>query len=204
VLYFLTRIGEQGRAVMLELQREQFEHDERFHREILRLNIHARLNHMALHFCKYTSQIATVCGSKDAHLRERTIVDSFIICLSTANILNLDLSEAMRTNSEGYDIRDFGLRLAERRYPSIKLDDNWLLCAYAVETGKMARACEKIDHLEPFPFREKITEALIGLCEISLIAASINDIHIASAVQDRRKEIRLRNPCIATITSGHH
>ena len=39
-----------GQPVMLDLQREQFEHDERFHREIARLDLGTRLKHMALHF----------------------------------------------------------------------------------------------------------------------------------------------------------
>jgi hypothetical protein len=79
---------------MLGLQREQFEHDERFHREIVRLNIHARLNHMALHFCKYTGQFATVRASGDPELRMKTITDSFIISLCSANALNFNLKNS--------------------------------------------------------------------------------------------------------------
>jgi hypothetical protein len=83
-----------GWLVMLDLQREQFAHDECFHREIARLSIAARLKHMALHFCKYTGQFATVLQNREsAALRIRTITDSFIISLCSANSLNFDLSK---------------------------------------------------------------------------------------------------------------
>jgi hypothetical protein len=38
---------------LLALQISQLEHDEFFHKEITRLNVHQRLNHMVLHFAKY-------------------------------------------------------------------------------------------------------------------------------------------------------
>jgi hypothetical protein len=61
-----------GWPVMPDLQREQFAHDERFHREIVRLSTETRLKHMALHFCKYTGQFATVLQNSDtAALRFR-------------------------------------------------------------------------------------------------------------------------------------
>ena len=45
-------------TILFTLQLEQFEHDEKYHREIARLTTHHRLNHMALHFAKYTGQLA--------------------------------------------------------------------------------------------------------------------------------------------------
>jgi hypothetical protein len=91
-----------GWPVMLDLQREQFAHDERFHREIVRLSTETRLKHMALHFCKYTGQFATVLQNSDtAALRFRTITDSFIISLCSANALNFNLSEHIAPQIEG-------------------------------------------------------------------------------------------------------
>jgi hypothetical protein len=87
---------------MLGLQREQFEHDEWFHREIVRLSIAARLKHMALHFCKYAGQFAAVARDpENAPLRLRTITDSFIISLCSANTLNFNLSEHVAPNLGG-------------------------------------------------------------------------------------------------------
>jgi hypothetical protein len=186
---------------MLDLQREQFEHDERFHREITRLSVHARLNHMALHFCKYTGQLAAVCVSGDAALRLRTLTDSFIIALSSANILSMNLSEHIAPNL-GYAAtpHDIGLHLAGLIQQTAKIDDHWLLVTHAVNAGKMARACEKVDHLEAFPFREELREAVLKLCQTALAGASANNIDLFSAVQERRKEIRARSPFVSALS----
>jgi hypothetical protein len=187
---------------MLDLQREQFAHDERFHREIARLNTEARLKHMALHFCKYTGQFATALHNPDtAALRFRTITDSFIISLCSANTLNFDLSKHIAPQLGGAaTLRDLGLHLASQLYPAAILDDSWLLTAHAIHAAKMARACEKIDHLEAFPFREEIQQAVLRLCQIAIIAAHANSLDLASAVQERRKEVRCRNPFISAVS----
>jgi hypothetical protein len=189
-------MGEQ--PVMLGLQREQFEHDERFHREIVRLNIHARMNHMALHFCKYTGQFATVRASGDPELRMKTITDSFIISLCSANALNFNLSEKIAPDLESSaTFRDIGPHLVGQLCPTTRLDDGWLLVAHAVHAGEMARACEKIDHLESFPFREDLQKSVLKLCQIALMAASANNIDLLSSVHRRRCEMRTRNPLIS-------
>jgi hypothetical protein len=64
----------------------------------------------------------------------------------------------------------------------------------------MARACEKIDHLEAFPFRDEIQNAVLRLCQIAIIAAYANSLDLASAVQERRKEVRGRNPFISAVS----
>jgi hypothetical protein len=190
--------GNLGQRVMLDLQREQFEHDERFHRDILRLDIHARLNHMALHFCKYTGQFATVFASGDAELRSRTITDSFIISLCSANALDLNLSEKVAPSlGDTVTLHDIGIFLASRLYPGARLDDAWLLAVHAIHAGKIARACEKIDHLEAFPFREELRESAVRLCQIALIGASTHSVDLLSAARERRRDIRLRSPFFA-------
>jgi hypothetical protein len=191
---------------MLGLQREQFEHDERFHREIARLNVDARLKHMALHFCKYTGQFATVLhNSENAALRLKTITDSFIISLCSANTLNFDLSEHMAPQLGAVaTLRDLGFDLARQLYPVAKLDDAWLLATHAIHAAKMARACEKIDHLETFPFRDELQAAVVGLCRVALIGASANHIDLLFAVQERRSEIRRRSSFISTLYQNNH
>lgn len=181
---------------MLDLQREQFAHDERFHREIARLSTGARLKHMALHFCKYTGQFATVLRNPEfVALRVRTITNSFIISLCSANSLNFDLSKQIATQlGHAATLRDLGLHLARELYPSTTLDNSWLVTAHAIHAAEMARACEKIDHLEAFPFREEIQKAVLRLCQIAIIAAYATNLDLASAVQERRKEVRNRNP----------
>jgi hypothetical protein len=186
---------------MLDLQREQFDHDERFHREIARLNIDARLKHMALHFCKYTGQFAAVVHDpENAPLRLKTITDSFIISLCSANTLNLNISEHVIPHLEtAATLRDLGHHLARQLYPAAKLDDAWLMSAHAIHAAKMAAACEKIDHLEAFPFRDELQKAVLRLCQIALIAAYTNSLDLLSAVRERRREIRARNSFISAL-----
>jgi hypothetical protein len=187
---------------MLVLQREQFEHDERFHREISRLPIHARLNHMALHFCKYTGQLATLIRSKDDQLRAKTITDSFIISLCSANALNFDLSKAVAPIlANSATLHDLGHYLVEKLSSDTELDDNWLLITHAREAAKMARACEKIDHLEEYPFRREIQDAVVLLCQTALMAAFVNDLDLEDAVHKRREEIRDRATFISEINA---
>jgi hypothetical protein len=186
---------------MLGLQREQFDHDERFHREIARLSTEARLKHMALHFCKYTGQFAALLHSPETtSLRLRTITDSFIISLCSANALNFNLSEHVAPQIGGAaTLRDLGLYLASQLYPTATLDDTWLLATHAVHAAKMARACEKIDHLEAFPFRNELCEAALSLCQVALIAASRNNIDLYQAVEERRREIRQRSQFVCAL-----
>jgi hypothetical protein len=190
---------------MLDLQREQFEHDERFHREIARLDLVTRLKHMALHFCKYTGRIATILHDREnAALRLRTITDSFIISLCSANALNLDLSERVAPRLESTTtLRDLGLFLTRQFHPTTKPDDAWFLEAHAIHAAKMAAACEKIDHLEAFPFRNEMCEAVVGLCQIALISASWNDIDLYRAVRERRTEIRQHSQLICALHGDH-
>jgi len=186
---------------MLSLQREQFEHDERFHREIARLDIAMRLKHMALHFCKYTGQFAEVVHDpENMALRSRTITDSFIISLCSANTLNLNLSEHVAPDiGGGATLRDLGLHLGRQLYPKVKLDDAWLMSAHATHAAKMANACEKIDHLEAFPLRDELQNAVLRLSQIALIAAVVNNLDLSTAVRERRKEIRARSSFLTAL-----
>jgi hypothetical protein len=186
---------------MLGLQREQFEHDERFHREIARLDIAMRLKHLALHFCKYTGQFAAVVHNpENAALRSRTITDSFIISLCSANTLNFSLSEHVAPDfEEEATLRDLGLHLARHSYPTAKLDDAWLMSTHAIHVAKMAAACEKIDHLEAFPFRDELQKAVLRLSQIALIAAAVNDLDLLTAVRERRGEIRARSSFLSAL-----
>jgi hypothetical protein len=185
-----------GETVLFRLQREQLEHDQKFHREIAQLSLHARLNHMALHFCKYTGQLADICANGDTNgMRQRTITDSFIISLCCANALNILLED----HTEGAylenfnDLQGMGRYLAKRLYSQAQFGDAWALTSYAVQAGHMARACEKIDHLESFPFREVIVNSVVDLFRIALIYAALNEIDPEESVPARRQEVRRRS-----------
>src|SRR5438128_2686877 len=85
---------------LFALQVAQLKHDEFYHREIARLTVHARLNHMALHFAKYVGHLASAIEANDQRLIRRTITDAFVITLSSANTLNLSLGATISFASD--------------------------------------------------------------------------------------------------------
>lgn len=129
-----------------QVQFAQFEHDEKYHREISRLSIQDRLRHMALHFSKYAGRLH---NEPTGEVIERTAIDSLIIAISCANILNRRVSEFVGVNS----IAPVGFE--EFRH------------TLTIAAGKMAGACERIDHLESFPYRDAIQEQV----EVILVAS---------------------------------
>jgi hypothetical protein len=120
---------------LFELQVAQLKHDEFYHREIARLTMHARLNHMALHFAKYVGQLASAIEADDRRLIRQTVTDAFVIALSSANILNLSLGAAIPDANGCRSLGELG-RALSRNDP--------LLRSLAVPTGQIARACEKL------------------------------------------------------------
>lgn len=124
------------------LQWEQFQHDEKYHREIARLTVQDRLKHMALHIAKYAGGLAEVGDDSDRAARLAT--DTFIIAMSTANILNVRLADRLD---------EFDRPRGEVSFATVVV----------ILAGRMAAACEKMDHLEAYPFRERITEAVLQL-----------------------------------------
>jgi hypothetical protein len=144
------------------LQVAQFSHDERFHREISRLSVQDRLKHMTLHFAKYAGELLSDESKRDPR---EVLVDTFIIAISTANILGLDL--------EKFDLED----PVEGSLP--------FATRLSVATGRLAAACEKLDHLEAFPFRETIADGVIVIIRSSKAEAELRQLDIFSAVNKR-------------------
>jgi hypothetical protein len=169
---------------LFALQVAQQKHDEFYHREIARLTVHARLNHMALHFAKYVGQLATAIEGDDRRLIRRTITDAFVIALSSANTLNLSLGAAIPYAGNAKSVAELGGTL-----PNDGNRTNRLLLSFAVPTGQIARACEKLDHVEGFPFRETIVEGVVALCQGSIVAAHNYDFDLPSSVRERFAEI---------------
>ncbi|MBY8332387.1 hypothetical protein [Qipengyuania pacifica] len=127
------------------IQFAQFEHDEKYHPEISRLPVQDRLRHMTLHFAKYAGRLSE--GPTDADF-ERLATDALIIGISCANTLNIDLSKVGDAISP--DQRDEFAR------------------QMTVYAGRMASACERLDHLEDFPFRPTLAEQVLKVISASL------------------------------------
>ncbi|KQB97389.1 hypothetical protein AL073_00030 [Loktanella sp. 1ANDIMAR09] len=109
---------------ILNWQQDQYEHDMKYHFDILSLHRNDRLKHYALHFAKYAGRIAR--GDSEAKPVVETFTDALLVCLSAANTLQQHL-EYRPKNSNGL----FLIRLTDA-------------------AGRVCDAAEKIDHLEPF------------------------------------------------------
>jgi len=150
------------------LQWEQFQHDEMYHREIARLTVQDRLKHMALHFAKYAGSLAE--APHDEAVR-RLVTDIVIIAVSSANVLNLRLSS--HSNSLG----------------ATQTSSN-LATAVTIAAGRMAAACEKMDHLEAFPFRERISEAVLDLLSQAISYADTRGWDVPAMVVARLQPVK--------------
>jgi hypothetical protein len=187
-----------AQTIISRLQREQMEHDNKFHRDITHLPLQRRLTHMVLHFCKYTGQLASLRDDqKEAEHHKQTITDTFIIAMCSANSLNIALADQLEASGlESFgDLYQYALYL-ERRTVNQAFDSDWALRTLAIESGHIARACEKLDHLEDFPFRKVIADAVLALCRAAIIQAKNCDLDLQSAVTRRWAEIRSRNHVI--------
>jgi hypothetical protein len=152
-----------------QLQLDQFKHDELYHREIARLTTQDRLKHMALHFAKYAGNLAE---RFDEETVRKTVTDTFVIAVSTANILNVRLSDPLN----GEQAPEIGEDSFER-----------LLTIHA---GRMAAACEKLDHLEDFPFRPVIRDSALALFQAAIGEATRRGWNIGRLARDRLAAVK--------------
>lgn len=131
-----------GEGALMRLQRAQQAHDEVAHRDILSFNLHTRLKHMVLHFFKYAGNIETARASGDLATLQRVLVDALIICLASANGLNLSLEKALGG--------DTGLESLDPSSATSGLDDPFrsAVSKLVLLGGQMAKAMESLDHME--------------------------------------------------------
>jgi len=164
-----------GGDELLQMQREQFRHDERNHKDILCLPKPDRLKHYGLHYAKYVGRLAR--GSAEEKSIEQTLIDAILVTLSAANTLLQDLSK---------------VNLSSKHLASDQIDP---LRVFADAMGRFADACEKIDH-----FEENHTLALDANVDVMcwlLNAATEHEIDIHGAIKKRRAEISKRHFYIA-------
>jgi hypothetical protein len=151
------------------IQWAQFEHDEKYHREISRLSVQDRLRHMALHFAKYAGRLN---DRPTDEVVKKTAVDTLIIAISCANILNMDLSKK--------SLIAIGKEVNNSEFSRLLI----------VAAGKMAGACERIDHLEDFPFRKVIAEQVEVILSTALAFLIDNGWNVVSEMNDRLSGVK--------------
>jgi hypothetical protein len=177
-----------AKATLFELQVEQHHHDENYHREIARLSLHQRLNHMALHFAKYAGRIASAERISDTL---PVYVDTLIIAISTTNILNEEIWRLLGFESEYPGLMAFGRALAHRS--SLALDDKVeLLRETCIAAGLVATACERIDHLEEISFRGEIKAGVKQLATLAIAILAAHGIDPALAIRERLDSVKSR------------
>ena len=157
-------------AVLDRLQWEQFEHDEKYHREIARLTVQDRLKHMALHFAKYAGEMFAN-PSEDKY--RRLVTDTLIIAISAANTLNMRLADIVG-QTDTSNASDFDRQLV-------------------VAAGRMATACEKLDHLEDFPFRPHIAGEVIKIVNAALSVFFENGWDVPTTIKDRLAPVKAKS-----------
>ncbi len=188
----VAAVSEPGSAknVLFELQVEQHLHDEAYHREIARLSLHQRLNHMALHFSKYVGKVAALETIGESI---PVFVDTLVIALSTANILNVKLWDLIGAGDQEYPgLLAFGRAVAaDKRLPTANVPA--VVLAMATASGRMAAACEKIDHLESVSYRTEIGASVGSLTRIALAAISASGVDPAHAVRNRLDGVKKRS-----------
>ena len=176
-----------AKAVLFELQVEQHHHDEVYHREIARLSLHQRLNHMALHFAKYAGRVAAAENISDT---TAIYTDVLIIGLSTANILNENAWTLIGQEQEYPGLLTFARSLSSE--VAALGDINELIRETSKAAGRVAAACEKIDHLEGISFRGEIKGGLAKLLILSLAVIASQGIDPAAAIRMRLQSVKSR------------
>jgi hypothetical protein len=158
-------------TIMLQIQRDQNTHDLLAHRDILNLDTHTKLKHMTLHFLKYAGKLAEAHDAQSRSSLELVLVDTFIICLATANALNVNLGKAWALSAENLDglSRCFCVK-------GLTVDPlDRALFGLVKIAGRMAKAIESTDHLERGNPREDLETLIVELsAEVLLLLGSLN------------------------------
>jgi len=132
----------------------------------LTLDTHTKLKHMTLHFLKYAGKIAEAKKRCDHDALSAILLDAFIICLATANALNVSVGAAIESTGEP-DIDSLAKNCA-RGYGNDDLFDAALIDLVIV-AGQMAKSIESTDHLERGNPRADL-EALIVTLSSAVLA----------------------------------
>lgn len=178
-------------APLLDLQWTQLSHDERYHKDVVLLPLGERVKHMALHMAKYVGYLAEIEGD-DPDRVSRILTDAFIITLATANTLNQDLGRDLGApKGSGFDLSTIGHELAGEL--GTTNDVSGLFRAFARHAGALAKACESLDHMEPFPFRNAMRESNLALFKLVVAAAAVLSLDLTTLYAARLRVVEERS-----------
>lgn len=169
------------------LQFAQLEHDRLFHPDILRLPTQRRANHMVLHFAKYAGRFAAAKQNKDRARLIGSVVDTFIICLATANMFNKRVADfaSVAPYAGCASIHELTKRVSASGGASEDNIYGYVSENMAIEAGKMCKAIESLDHLENYHYVDALLDALEALLNIVFVSACFLNIDLVGAVENR-------------------
>lgn len=133
-------------SILLPLQKLQQVHDEVAHRDILSFDLYKRLKHMVLHFYKYAGKIEAARSDGDLSLLRSVLIDAYIICMASANAMNLSLGDFIRCDAESRDLDSLAHELSKEFQAADIFSD--AVKALVIIGGQMAKAIESADHME--------------------------------------------------------
>ena len=171
--------------ILKKLHKVQKEHDARAHRDIYYLSYPNRMKHLTFHTAKYAGRLAH--RETPRNKLEITIVDAFIIALSACDILQIDFAETLVGEDEmreAQDLKSLGVILGKGEVTKDSVLD-WYFRQLATIAGSMGKACESLDHMEPVPYREILSGAIIELGRASICAAAFLPLDLVACVRDR-------------------
>lgn len=179
---------------ILALQHAQLRHDERYHRDILLLSVSDRMKHFTLHFAKYVGYLVEALDQNDQDQYKKVLVDAFIIGLASANTLNIDLGKLVDERREPMpeDLHNLG-RAIRRELGRPEDDRMWIVKQLARQTARLSKACESLDHVESYPYRTVMEDAVVGLFKIILAEQSEQYMDISKLSTDRLSGVENRN-----------
>lgn len=124
----------------------------------------------------------------------RTLVDTFVITLSAAEVLRIDFAEVLNKWTDvgkHASLTSLGLALREQDC-SVDNSQEWYFRKLAYVGGRMSKACESLDHMEAISYRDILREAVIDLCRATLVVSDALSLDLITAVGQRWEEIELR------------
>jgi hypothetical protein len=173
-------VGESARSGPLlndlsDWQARQHKHDVAAHAQVLSWPTFRQVTHFALHFAKYQGILVNAVRNEDKKTRHRVIVDSFIIALASANTLGMKLAEWRQSPTS----------------KSVSKHSSYgaLLVAYVSTVGRIAKACEALDHSESYPSWAVLEESVTALMGVICAFAAHEGLDLSSLVARRWAEV---------------
>lgn len=168
-----------------ELQADQRERYTCINDDISRLPYPERISHLTHHLASCAAELAIASDPSELIV---TIVDVFIISLSAADILEIELSRVVidwgEEIAQAPSLFDLGMVVLKSEWRGDFRQDRYFLHLLTV-VGRMAAACMALDHCEPINYKESLSDAIFALFRDTLMASAALSIELPSSCRER-------------------